>query len=469
MEEEIDIKEICLELWRKKWTIFAVTFLFLIAGLFMYGEIRNIKKSTIIESDETNDELSYVAETTFLVSLEEKTNQISSNSILDYSEITVPTNSTEMSTNRITVDSSLFSTYSDLLTSKTLLNKVITNLGLDITTTDLKNSIALLRNESSNLLKIYVNYSDRETALNIANASAEALIEKIYEIYNIKLVVIDEAEILSDEEIENLEVDSDTLETTKISNVIETNTLQTGSIKKIALVTVLGFVLSCAVIVIIELFSSSVKNQETLEKALNLKTLAKIKNNKENVNDEFKLLRVNINECKTILVTSSDNKVGKSFVAMNLAKSFAKLNKKVLLIDLTKNESELLKKYDGKGLSDFLDSQDKFVEKYANETEINNLSVLLAGKKLENMTELLESSKFIETLSTIERLYDEIIIDSANALESANTLAVAKVAKYSILVCEERKTKIENVVKAKTNIEDIGGIVIGTVLNKSSK
>lgn len=435
----------------------------------MYGGIKNIKKSSIKESNETNDLLSYVAETTFLVSLEEKTNQISSNSILDYSEITVPTNSTEMSTNRITVDSSLFSTYSDLLTSKTLLNKVINNLGLDITTTDLKNSIALVRTESSNLLKIYVNYNDRETALNIANASAEALIEEIYEIYNIKLVVIDEAEILSDEEIENLEIDSDALETTKISNVIETNTIQTGSIKKVALVTVLGFILSCAVIVIIELFSSSVKNQETLEKALNLKTLAKIKNNKENVNDDFKLLRVNINECKTILVTSSDNKVGKSFVAMNLAKSFSKLNKKVLLIDLTKNESELLKKYDGKGLSDFLDSQDKFVEKYANETEINNLSVLLAGKKLENMTELLESSKFIETLSTIERLYDEIIIDSANALESANTLAVAKVAKYSILVCEERKTKIENTVKAKTNIEDIGGNVIGTVLNKSSK
>jgi MinD-like ATPase involved in chromosome partitioning or flagellar assembly len=74
-----------------------------------------------------------------------------------------------------------------------------------------------------------------------------------------------------------------------------------------------------------------------------------------------------------------------------------------------------------------------------------------------------------ETLSTLERLYDVIIIDSENVVESANTLAIAKIAKYSILVSCERKTKIADIIKAKNNIEDLGGNVIGNVLNKSYK
>ena len=213
------------------------------------------------------------------------------------------------------------------------------------------------------------------------------------------------------------------------------------------------------------MFNNSIKDSEQLEKVSGLKNLTTIKNSKYDSQNDFKLLRVNINECKTILVTSPESKTGKSYVALNLAKSFAKLGKKVLLIDLTKNESNLLKKYDGNGLTDYLDGQDKFVEKYAVETNVKNLSVLLSGKKQENITELLESSKMAEVISTCERLYDVIIIDSENVIESANTLAVAKLSKYSILVCVNRKTKLVNLIKAKNNIEDVGGSVVGTVLN----
>ena len=115
----------------------------------------------------------------------------------------------------------------------------------------------------------------------------------------------------------------------------------------------------------------------------------------------------------------------------------------------------------------FLFGQDKFIEKYAVESEINNLSILPVGSKMSNLTELLEEPKMKEALSTLEQLYDVVIIDSDNVLESPNTLAIAKISKYSILVSSERKTKLENVVKAKVNIEDVGGSVIGNILNKT--
>ena len=93
------------------------------------------------------------------------------------------------------------------------------------------------------------------------------------------------------------------------------------------------------------------------------------------------------------------------------------------------------------------------------------MSILLSGRKQECITELLEAPKMDETLAMLERLYDVIIIDSENVVDSANTLAVAKIAKYSILVCKNGKTKIPNLIIAKNNIEDVGGNVVGTVLN----
>lgn len=457
-EEEIDIKEIIIGLWKRKWIILIVTIISFLLGYLMYG------RTTTLNSNSQNDnEELYVAETTFLVINEERVQQTSSNSMLDTTGVTVPTNSTVTNQNRITVDGALFSTFSDILTSKTVLNKVISDLELDTSVLELKENIAISRTENSNLLKIYVNYNDEETALEISNMLTENLIQEMQKTYNISGTIVDEAEILDEDELKAL---SEDLEDENM--VIKTVTSQKGSPKKVIMITLVGFIFVCGIIVVIELFDNTIKNQSSLEKLSKLKNLTTLKSANDEQNS-FRLLRVNINECKNILITSPDNKSGKSYVATNLAESFAKLNKKVLLIDLTKNESELIKKYEGQGLSDFLDGQDKFVEKYAVETSVKNLSILLAGKKLSNMTELLESPKMVETLSTIERLYDVVIIDSANVLESANTLAMAKIAKYSILVCGERKTKIDDLIKAKTNIEDVGGNVIGTVLNKISK
>jgi capsular exopolysaccharide synthesis family protein len=283
------------------------------------------------------------------------------------------------------------------------------------------------------------------------------------ELYSINgIIVVDEPYILSESEINNL---SDHIDV-KTSEIVQ-STNKGINIKKIVLFAVIGFVLGCGIVVVFELFNETVKTEEDLENATKLKTLVKINNTDEDISEKFKILRVNIKECKTILITSPEKKDGKTFVAENLEKSFAMLGKKVILLDLTKNENELIKKYNGKGLSDFLLGQDKFIEKYAVESEINNLSILPVGSKMSNLTELLEEPKMKETLSTLEQLYDVVIIDSDNVLESPNTLAIAKISKYSILVSSERKTKLENVVKAKVNIEDVGGSVIGNILNKT--
>ena len=159
----------------------------------------------------------------------------------------------------------------------------------------------------------------------------------------------------------------------------------------------------------------------------------------------------------------------KSYISLNLAKAYEKLRKKVVLIDLVNNSSELVKKHDGKGLSDYLKSGDNSTSNYVAKTSLKNLDILFAGKDVIDLPELLESYKMKDTLKLLENLYDVVIIDSEDVLESASSLTMSKISRYTMLVVLERKTKVENIIKAKNNIEDVGGKVIGVVYNTIKK
>lgn len=230
-----------------------------------------------------------------------------------------------------------------------------------------------------------------------------------------------------------------------------------------------GFILSCGIIVIIELFDTSIKDQDYLEKITKSKTLVRLPKSTLDTSDRFKILRVNLNECRKILVTSPEKNDGKSFVSFKLAESYAKLGRKVLLIDLNKNNNENVKDYNGDGLIEYLKSNENSTTNYIAGTNIKNLDMLLAGKDLTNQEELLESYKMKDTLKLLENLYDVLIIDSNNVLESACTLAITRLVRYSILVVSERKTKVENIIRAKSSIENVGGELLGIVYNNSMK
>ena len=169
-------------------------------------------------------------------------------------------------------------------------------------------------------------------------------------------------------------------------------------------------------------------------------------NKNDNVVDRTELLRINVDTYQTILVTSPERQDGKSFVAMNLAKAFASLGRKTLLIDTKSILNENIEEI--------------------KESDNKNLSILLSDKNSGDLA-VLSDSDIENKINKLKENYDNIIIDSGNILEDANTLAIAKVVKNVIIVTAERKTKLENVVRTKKYIENIDGNLLGNVLNKS--
>jgi len=197
----------------------------------------------------------------------------------------------------------------------------------------------------------------------------------------------------------------------------------------------------------------------------------------------FKNLRTNIqfmnadSEKKVMLVTSTVPGEGKSYVSANLACAFAQINKKVIIIDTDMRKGRqysLFNVHPRPGLSNFLSGvvdQDfvgnkESIENFIQQTEMENLYLITAGSVPPNPSELLVSNKMKSIVSTLKQKFDIIIFDAPPSLIVADSLILARLVDFNILVVAQNYTKIEDIQKAKTAIENVGGKFAGVVLNK---
>ena len=165
--------------------------------------------------------------------------------------------------------------------------------------------------------------------------------------------------------------------------------------------------------------------------------------------ESFRILRTSLEytringKLKSILVSGTAMTEGKSTVCSNLAMAYALIGKKTLIIDCDlrrASQHEKLSSTREPGLTDYLFSQDHTIdERSIKPTQVENLFLLTAGKKVPNPNELLASPKMIDLLTELEGKFDMLVLDSpplflSDAAELARsvdgTLLVARL-KYS--------------------------------------
>lgn len=222
--EEIDLKELFNIFWEKKGTITAIVLVAMIAGAIY----------TMFFITPT-----YQASTTLVL--------VSSNS----SEASSQNGS--ITTTDITLNSNLVSTYSVIVKSETVLNKVIENLGLDDFTVDsLKKCISVSEVEEAEVVKISVTCENAKDAYKIANETANVFIDKAEELYNINNIkVLDKASLPNEP-----------------SNINHT--------KDVLLFTIVGFVIGMGYVFILNMLDNTIKTATDIEKVAKLPVLAVI-------------------------------------------------------------------------------------------------------------------------------------------------------------------------------------------------
>ena len=179
-------------------------------------------------------------------------------------------------------------------------------------------------------------------------------------------------------------------------------------------------------------------------KRQDMKTIVVNEGNRNIINEAFRVLRSNMdfmaskdNNQHVFVLTSFNPGSGKSFLAINIAISFAIKKKKILIIDGDLRHRTVSSYVDSPntGLSDYLNNQiEDWKEIIVSYKGYTNLHILPIGTIPPNPTELLEDSKLSMLIEALRPEYDYIFIDCPPVDIVADAQIIEKWADRTIFV-----------------------------------
>lgn len=217
--EELDLKELLLVFWEKKVEIILIIAIFATIG---------VAYSLIFVTP------TYKASTTLLLA----TNSSSG------------TEGTSITTTDMTLNSKLVSTYSELVkSSNKIIRTVISNLNLNISEDELKDSISVTSKTNTEVIEITVKNENPTLAAKIANEMAKVFIGDVKEYYGIENVhIVDEAEVPQNP-----------------SNINPT--------KDVAMFIFVGVAISVVYVIIVSMLDTKIKSEGDIEKITGCRVL----------------------------------------------------------------------------------------------------------------------------------------------------------------------------------------------------
>lgn len=161
-----------------------------------------------------------------------------------------------------------------------------------------------------------------------------------------------------------------------------------------------------------------------------------------NIAESFRALRTNLNfyvrggQKKTILVTSCLEGEGKSFIALNIAMSYAQLNRRTILIDFDLRKPKIYFDEDGvpkDGLSSYLINK-AGLEEIIIKSPHEKLDYILSGVLPPNPTELVALGKTEELINQLKNDYDYIVLDTTPLAQVTDAYQLINLADVKVLI-----------------------------------
>ncbi|EJG0026518.1 polysaccharide biosynthesis tyrosine autokinase [Vibrio alginolyticus] len=239
-------------------------------------------------------------------------------------------------------------------------------------------------------------------------------------------------------------------------------------IKLVLIATFFGFAIACALVIILETMREVIRSTVDVQEKLGVTCLGVIpmvkkRNLRKNgvsytayLDDEEKLfseacrsvrtsllLRLTNTKQKILPFTSAIPEEGKTSTSINMAVSFSKMEK-VLIIDCDLRRPSIAKRFgiaeSSPGLTHIL-TMDTPIKDCVTHIKEANLDVLSAGLIPPNPQELLASDRFKKLLEHFQNKYDRIIIDTPPLLSVSDALILGQYANGLITVIRSESTK----------------------------
>jgi succinoglycan biosynthesis transport protein ExoP len=192
--------------------------------------------------------------------------------------------------------------------------------------------------------------------------------------------------------------------------------------------------------------------------------------------EAYNLLRTRLQssspEIKTLLVTSALAAEGKSTTAVYLGMAFARLGRKVLLVDADLRQPSLhtrLRVQNSAGLTDVL-TQGRHWQQVIQDTSLANLHLLPAGGGLHGYPSDVLGLATMQTLvEHLRQAFDLIIFDTPPMLALSDAEILSPAADGILLVHSPGKCTKEDIVEATRILYRAGATILGVVVNNVSQ
>ena len=227
---------------------------------------------------------------------------------------------------------------------------------------------------------------------------------------------------------------------------------------------ILGLAIPAGILFLLEFFRYKIEGHNDVEKLTDLPIIADVAiaseraktkadivvhENKNNLMEEiFRSLRTNLQfllkqHDKVIMFTSTTSGEGKTFIASNVAISFALLGKKVILVGLDVRKPRLAELFEiddhHHGITNLLVKDEvnwSDVKEQIIPSGINDkLDILMAGPVPPNPGELVTRESLDQTMEQLKEHYDYILIDTAPVGLVTDTLALGRISNATVYVC----------------------------------
>ncbi len=174
-------------------------------------------------------------------------------------------------------------------------------------------------------------------------------------------------------------------------------------------------------------------------------------------------------KCPIFVVSSPTANNGKSINTINMAISFAQMGKRTLLIDADMRNPTIHRLFSipvKNGLSEILAGLTDSIT--VTKTDIENLSVLTAGKIPPNPAELLSSSRMDKLLEFVKAHYDCVLIDTPPVNLVTDSTAFATKATGYIIIVKLETTDMQEVKMTVNSLRHINAPIVGFIMNDAN-
>lgn len=193
------------------------------------------------------------------------------------------------------------------------------------------------------------------------------------------------------------------------------------------------------------------------------------------VKEAYNSIRTNLlftqqgEKCPVFVVSSPTANNGKSINTINMAISFAQMGKRTLLIDADMRNPTVHRLFSipvKNGLSEILAGLTDSIT--VTKTDIENLSVLTAGKIPPNPAELLSSSRMDKLLEFVKAHYDCVLIDTPPVNLVTDSTAFATKATGYIIIVKLETTDMQEVKMTVNSLRHINAPIVGFIANDAN-